>query len=397
MAMRKLITRRIVIWILLIISLLALIRLVPNLTQPNVIPADDYVRFWAGAKLVLAGDNPYDPSSIDRLQVEAGGQGTSTGITSIVLNPPWALSLLLPFGLLSYPLSRLVWLLLTIILLIICTQILWGFYQGSAGQKWIGWIAVFIFAPTISVLEKGQITPFLLLSLVGFLYFAVYRRNDLAAGAFLTLASIKPQVMYIVWIAVLVWVIRERRWLILAGLGGTILLLTVLTMIFDASIVQQYLTAMRTYQTAEWATPTFGSYLRYFWLGTGSMWPQFLPVAVGIIWFIYYWIRHASRWNWLEALPVILLVSILTTPYAWTYDHVILVPAVVQAVIWLHRDTKKRPAIWLAMCFLGISLLDLGLHIKLNDFWFIWLAPAIVIWYFLVNKQRAIPRVEVRV
>ena len=392
--MRKQLIRRIVLWALLFLSLLALIKLLPNLTQPNVIPADDYVRFWASAKLTLAGDNPYDSSNIDRMQTEAGAESSDTGITSIVLNPPWALSLLLPLGLLSYPLSRLAWLFLSIILLIISTQMLWRFYRGAAGQKWIGWIAVFIFAPTISVLEKGQITPLLLVGVVGFLYFTEYHRNDLAAGAFLALASIKPQVMYIFWIALLFWVIKQRRWLILAGVGVTLLLLTLLTIIFDPQVIRQYLTSMQTYQTAEWATPTFGSYLRYFWLGTSSMWPQFLPAILGIVWFVYYWIKHANRWSWVDALPVILLASIFTAPYAWTYDYVILAPAIIQAVIWLYQAAKKWSAVLLAILFLAISLLDLGLHTKLSDFWFLWLSPALLIWYLLVAKQGSLPKVE---
>ncbi len=385
--MRKKLLRRILIWGLLILSLLLLVILVPNLTSSSVIPADDFVRFWAGAKLNLGGNDPYNPTNIERLPSEAGIVSDEGAITSIILNPPWALAILLPFGLASFSISRLVWLLLSIILIVICVDLLWRYYQGAPQQKWIAWVAAIIFAPTISVLEKGQITPFLLLGVVGFIYFVEYRRNDLAAGACLALASIKPQLIYLFWVAVLFWVIQQRRWLILISTAGTILLLTLLTMIFNPSIIQQYIYAMQTYQTSEWATPTFGSYLRYFWLGTGTMWPQFIPAVIGLAWLAYYYYQHASTWSWVRDLPCALLVSLLSTPYAWTYDHVILLPVIIQAAVWLLKDRKLWTTWVLAGAFLVISVTDLVLHMRLSDFWFIWLAPAMLIWYLLVEKQ----------
>ena len=383
--MRKQLYRRIFLWVLLLLSLLVLLQLIPTLTSSNTIRADDFVRFWAGAKLNLGGENPFDPTNINRLQAEAGMATSGEGITSIILNPPWALSFFLPFGILSYPLSRLIWLLISIILIVICSSLLWRYYDGLPNQKWIAWLVAVIFAPTISVLEKGQIAPMLILSIVGFLYFEEYRRNDLAAGAFLALATIKPQIAYIFGLAVLFWIIRERRWLVFVGAGGTTIFLTLLPMIFNPSVIQQYLSAMQTYQTAEWATPTFGSYLRFFLFGTNAIWPQFLPVIFGVLWFAFDWHRHAQSWNWVERLPALLLVSLLTAPYAWTYDYVILLPAVIQAAVWLVKERKSWSSYALVGVFVGISILDLALHMKLNDFWFIWLAPAILIWYLLVR------------
>ena len=393
MAMRKQLYRRIFLWLLLLLSLLVLIQLIPTLTSSNTVRADDFVRFWAGAKLTLSGENPFDPSNVNRLQAEAGMTSSGEGITSIILNPPWALSFFLPFGLLSYPISRLIWLLVSIILIVICSNMLWRYYEGLPNQKWIAWVVAIIFAPTISVLEKGQIAPLILLSIVGFIYFVEYRHNDLAAGAFLAFATTKPQIVYLLGLAVLIWVIQQRRWLILVGAGATTVLLTLLPMIFNPSIIEQYLSAMQTYQTAEWATPTFGSYLRFFLFGTNAVWPQFLPVIFGIIWFAFFWRKHASTWSWVERLPILLLVSILTAPYAWTYDYVILLPAIVQAAVWLLKGKKLWSTYLLVGIFVGISLLDLVLHMKQSDFWFIWLAPVILIWYLLVriNSPRLKP------
>jgi len=383
--MRNTLAYRIMLWVLLIASLLLLARMAPVLTDPKYIPIDDFVRYWAGGKLNLAGENPYDPQQIARLQTDAGGQASETDAISIMLNPPWAMVVVMPLGLLSYPVSRLVWLLLCIALLILCAQQLWHLYQGSPKSRWLAWVVAFIFAPTISVLEKGQITPLLLLGIVGFLYFAEARRNDWAAGAMLALVSIKPQVSYLLWIALLFWVIQERRWLILVSGALTVTLLTLIAMAFNPHVIQQYLAAMQTYQTSEWATPAIGSYLRYFWLGTDKFWPQFIPAIFGVVWFLVYWYHHHKTWQWLNTIPLILLVSVVTTPYAWTYDQVILIPAIIQATIWMVQEWKRWSILLLAGLFIGLNLLDLVLHMKLNDFWFVWLAPGLLIWYLLTS------------
>ena len=395
MAIRNKIAYRIVIWGLLLVCLLVLVRLTPTLVDPKNIPVDDYARYWAGAKLNLANENPYDIQKIDQVQIEAGGQASETSVSSIMLNPPWALIFIMPLGWLSYSISRLAWLLFTIALILFCSQQLWRFYQGSPQKKWLAWIAVFVFAPTISVLEKGQITPLLLLGITGFIYFSEFRRNDWAAGACLALVSIKPQLIYLFWIAVLFWVIQQRRWFILLGTAGTILILTLITMIFNPSVMQQYFSAMQTYQISEWATPTIGSYLRFFWLGTDKFWLQFLPAFFGGLWLIYYWYKHQQSWRWVKDLPIVLLVSLLTSPYAWTYDQVILVPAVIQATIWLLDARKRWSTLLLASLYLGINILNLGLHMRLSDFWFVWMAPALLIWFLLIDRFKTFSKTAV--
>jgi hypothetical protein len=144
---------------------------------------------------------------------------------------------------------------------------------------------------------------------------------------------------------------------------------------------------IQTYQISDWANPTIGSYLRYFWLGTDKFWPQFLPSVLGGVWFIFYWYRHHAAWNWKTDLPVILLVSQLTSPYSWTYDLVILVPAILVAVIWMTADWKRWLTLLLAVIFLCINTLDLLLHMKFDDFWFIWMVPTLFLWFLFIRWQ----------
>jgi hypothetical protein len=293
----------------------------------------------------------------------------------------------MPFGLLSYRTARLVWLIFSTVIILLSSQILWRIYDGKPKQRWLAIVLVFIFAPTISVLEKGQITALLLLGITGFLYFTIVHRNDWLAGVFVALVSIKPQVVFLFWIALLFWIIQQRRWLIIISTSITILSLILIAMVYNPHIIQQYFGMLQTYQITEWATPTIGSYLRFFWLGTDKYWLQFLPSLLGGIWFIYYWYRNHESWNWVNVLPILLLVSLLTSSYSWTYDLVILIPAILLAVVWLASDWKRWSTLLLVVIFLGINILDLILHRSFDDFWFIWMAPALFIWFIVVRWQ----------
>ena len=124
-----------------------------------------------------------------------------------------------------------------------------------------------------------------------------------------------------------------------------------IAVIFNPHIFQQYLGMIQTYQISDWANPTIGSYLRYFWLGTDKFWPQFLPSCVrrGLVYLLLVQASHSMELE--DELPIILLVSQLTSPYSWTYDQVILIPAILVAVIWMTTDWKRWLTLLLAVIF----------------------------------------------
>lgn len=375
---------KVLVWILLAAGIFSLIRLSPTLTKPAYLNADDFFHFWVSGNQNFYGLNPFDPQTIEQMLIQEGGIPIQTSIP-VTLNPPWVLSIFMPFGLLEYSSSRMIWLILTIGIILLSAQVLWQVYSGQKNKRWFGILAVFIFSSTISSIEKGQITIFVLLGLTGFLYFIVLKKNDWLAGACLSLASFKPQLVLLFWLALLIWVIQQRRWKILLSVIIAILFLAMVTILFNPLVFQQYFTMLHSYGISEWANPTIGTYLRYFWFGLDVFWPQFLPTLVGVVWFLYYWMRHYKSWNWLNELPVILLASVLTSPYAWTYDQVILIPAIIQATVWIAVDWKRNATIIIVISYLALNLLNLLLHTKLDEFWFIWLTPALLILYLITR------------
>jgi hypothetical protein len=385
--LQKKVIYRVFIWLSLIFSVYILIRISPTLSKPKYLPSDDFVPYWASGRLNIYGDNPFDPQKTEQLQISVGGESSGAYTISIMLNPPWAITLVMPFGFLNYSVSRFWWLIYSILLIFASSLLLWRIFSGNPKQRWLALLVVFMFAPTISVLEVGQIAPLLLLGLTGFLYFTVVERNDWLAGVFLSLASIKPQVAYLFWVALLFWIIQERRWFVVLSTSISVMLLSFIAWLFNPHIFQQYFGMLQTYQISDWANPTIGAYLRFFWFGIDKFWLQFLPSIIGCIWFIYYWYKHHSSWDWVDELPLLLIISQITSSYTWTYDLVILIPAIIQATVWISSDWKRWSTLFLAIYYMIINILDLILHRTLSDFWFIWIAPALLILYLLIRWQ----------
>ena len=374
-------------WVILVAAILILLKLAPTLTRPEYLQSDDFTHFWASERLLIQGENPYDLVKIEQLKSVYGAPASSMSKITITLNPPWLISLMLPFGLLDYPASRLLWLITSTILILVSSVMLWNMYSNHPKQRWLSLLVAFIFGPTISVLEKGQVTTLLLIGIVGFLYFTVDKPNDWPAGIFLAIASVKPQVIVLFWVALLFWVIQRRRWITMISAFLSVLVLMGIAFLINPHVLPQYLEMLQAYPLTDWANPTLGSYLRFFWLGIDQYWPQFLPALIAVVWLMYYWYRHQAAWDWLQATPVILLVSMLTSPYAWTYDLVILVPCIIAATSWIATDWKRWSTLLLGVIFLAITILDLYLHTMLDEFWFIWMAPSMLIWYLLAVWQ----------
>lgn len=376
---------RLLLWSTLAASLVLLWQLnLRVLSKPAYIPVDDFGHYWAAGKLNQHGSNPYSPEQVQAVRDQITGKAPAPDTIPIMWTPPWSLPLVMPFGALDYPLSRVLWLMVSVGLVLSCTNLLWKLYLGPPRWLWLAWLAAFIFGPTISVLEKGQITPWVLLGITGFLYAIEVKNNQWLAGICAALIAIKPQLFYLFWPIVLLWAFRQRHWKFLAGLAFTLAGAVFVSLLFNPAVISQYLQAL-TYDTpADWATPTLGGYLRLLF-GAEHFWLQFAPLILGLGWAAYYVSKRWRTWHWAETIPVLLLASILTCPYGWTYDQVILLPAMLQAASWLVRQGRRPAAGWLVAAFVLIQGLDLFLHRSLDEFWFGWLAPALLLWYLAVR------------
>ncbi len=382
---------QLIVWLLLIISLGVLFSLSPILTKPDNIIADDFSQFWAAGKLNLTGGNPYNPEEIKQTIQKIGGKVSDQNVISIMLNPPWTLSVIMPFALLEYPLSRLFWLLLSVAVVITSIKILWDIYEGQKKNSIIVVFLVLLFSPALSAIQKGQYTPIVLIGIALALYNINFRNGYWTAGIFLAFASLKPQLIYLFWVVLFLWSIYKGRWQLLISIIITIIILTTIPYMINPNVLNQYIQTMGDYPISEWATPTLGTLLRLTF-GINKFWLQFLPMAIGTITFSVYWLRHKKTWNWIEGSPLIIATSMFTTAYAWSYDAILFIIPIVYVFILVNKYASSMTRIIAVSSLLIISILNLLLHIRFNDFWFFWLLPSLFLWYLYSIKSRpAIP------
>lgn len=347
--------------------------------QKQWLAIDDYVEYWAAGKLNLTGGNPYDPDQLLPLQQQAGRYA---GVPVIMYNPPWMLAIAMPFAALDYAIGRTIWLLLSIGLMILCSAMLWSIYGGPSDKRWLSWLFGLTFVPVLDCLRTGQTGIFLLTGLVGFLYFQRQNR-DWLAGFCLSLLAIKPHILILFALAVLFWCIQFRRWKIIVAAVLALAAATLIAWLVNPSVIQQYIFLSTHYPPAEWATATFASFLRFLF-GTRFFWLQFVPPVLGFIWFVFYWVQHRTGWDWLAQAPLLILVSVSTSAYGWTFDQPVILVAILLIFSRVFSHSINRSALIIIGTYLMIDAVDLLMRVP--QLWLWWMAPILLLWYSLAQR-----------
>jgi hypothetical protein len=347
-----------------------------QLSRGVQLPLFDFVEYWAAGRLNAQGQNPYDPDALRQLEKAAGRDTPAVPM----LNPPWVLPLVMPFGLLEVQTAQLLWLLLQLCALVVSADWLWHLYGGTSAKRWVAWLVAFTFLPSYFSLTAGQISPLLLLGTAIFLH-AVRTNRPVVAGGSTLLLAIKPHLLLLVLVALLLWSVQERRWSLLLSATLTGLAATLIALVCNPDVLTQYVHMLKN-PPAEYRSPTLG-YLLRLWLGEDRFWLQFLPPLAGLAWLVAYWRRHRRNWDWQRHLPLVLLVSLLTAAYgAWPFDLVLLLVPVLQVAVRPHRP---RLAVGLHVVINGLALfLLLGGPEFLT---FLWLTPALLAAYLLTRQS----------
>ena len=353
----------------------------------------DFVEYWSASLLLLNGGNPYAPNELLNLQHSVGWPHATA---LIMWNPPWTFPFILPFGILGFSLAQFAWLLVQLLIVLVCTQQLAYLYGSSSRNCRIEWGVALSFVPTVFVLIIGQISPMVLAGITGFLLLQS-KRKWFAAGAALAVVLIKPHLLYLFWPVMCLWICREGHWRIALGALMAFLFCALVPLYFDRGIYHHYLelySLKGVLQPFDQATPTLRNIFPLL-IGRSDRWLQSLPTVIGLAWLLYYWQRHQARWQWSEELPLILLVSVTTSFFAWTYDYVVLLPALIEVAAWIKQTRLQWYRSWAALCYLSINSVHAVMRLWFaEEFSYFWLAPALLLSYIVYRyeKQGAILR-----
>jgi hypothetical protein len=329
---------------------------------------DDFAGYWAAGHLFVTGATRYAPDDVLALQRSIGWP---LPWANLVWYAPWSLLLFGLFGALPASIARPSWVAVQMALLFFAVDRLWLNYGGQRSRRWIAMFVTVAFYPTLALAIWHQASALPLLGLVGFLLLA-QRRRDFRAGACLALVALKPQLLYVFWLGLAVWVWQTRRWRIPAGFLSAAAATTALVAVINAPFLSAYLEHLAQRPPNEHIVPTLGGLARLL-LGPQHYWLQFGPAAAGLLWLIRRAARGPDRRDLGLQLPDLVLVSFLCGIFFWTPDLVMLSFCFVPVIVKLAgRPTYAHLKAYAAV-FVLLTVTTAVLHEFLDDHWFFWL------------------------
>lgn len=348
----------------------------------------DLQQYWAAARLLLNGQNPYDAALLGEVQRAAW---RSAGETIIMWNPPLVFPFIIFLGWLSFQNAAALWMLLMVAALVFSSVLarqikITGSCRPAASRRW-ELLFLFTFYPFLNCVYYGQISHVLLLGLSGFLLCASVLGRALSAtslgGILLSFTLLKPHLLFLFYLFLVIDSVRKNSWLTVAGIFFGALILSIVPMLFDLRIFFQYL-AHTASPPIYWQTPTLGSWLQGF-SGVHDPLVRMAPsIAALVIVGTWLYQRKESELRFELVYPLIPL-SLLAAPYGWVYDQMLILPT----ALWLLRTAAHNRDGKLSLRVCGLLLVTANLAMAL--------VPALdsqeeLIWYPLLVFILAVMR-----
>ncbi|MBA2225344.1 glycosyltransferase family 87 protein [Thermogemmata fonticola] len=374
---RNPIPKRVLWWLfflLLLVTGIAAIRVYRGVMSPEL--PKDFVQYWAVGRLVLEGENPYAPALQLREQQHVYPE---RDIALMMWNPPPALPLYAPWGLLPARLAAWLWNGLQLGAVLAASFLLVRVYASDSAWWWFLPLSLG-FAGTVWLLLYGQNTGWILFGLAGFAW-GQHRGQPWLAGCCGALTVLKPHLLVgfgLVWIWD-VWHRGQRRIALLAGVAA-VLLATALAHLSDPQVLPHYLTALRepspyAVSPKDWMLPTASYWLRHY-LAPESMAWQFLPSILAALALLLWRLRWGEKWSWPQALPIVVAVSVLTTGYGgWIFDLPVLLVSLIALAARMYQ-VRPMLLVYLTVWQFLVTWATFVYGYTLHGFW--WVAPAVL-------------------
>jgi hypothetical protein len=353
----------------------------------------DFSSFWMAGKLILQGKNPYD--------IVAWGEGFQRFELGFLLTPvflyPLPLALLMtPLSLMPFYSAYIIWVALTQLTIIACLVILLTM-ENNLRRKFFFiplFIGIMFFRPTILTLTQGQVSGLFLFVLV-WIAFLWQKRKWFWGGFLLGLLALKPNLGIIIIVLVAIWLLLNKNWRALCGtlISGIIALIAGL--IYNPAWVVQYL-----HVGSNKLVETFGGSPTVWGLGAlishnqitatliiGSL--AGLLVLFGFFRVLLY--SHATM-RPVDVVALAVSVTLLVTPYTWTYDQLLLILPLTTAILAMDRMGARfmvTASVFLAIDGLAVILLIFD-TLKQVEIWNV-LVPLAVFGLCLLYLTRRIP------
>ncbi|SRR6266498_586489 len=344
------------------------------------VAARDSIAYWAAARLLVHGSNPYDREAVLQLERQNDYQGDRP---LILRTPPWSLILVLPLGFLSPLWAWVLWMAATLACLVTGMRLCRRLY-GTGVPPNLLTLAGYVFAPVAACLISGQIGMVLM---VGLILFLIWEPNrPFLAGVALVLPFAKPHLLLLVWVIAVTWALLNKKHQVVVGFVSALITASAISLLFDPHVFRHYAGMLGAASIQFEFIPALSGVLRLLFFRR-FFWLQFVPMAAGLVWGLAFFIRLRSDWNWRVHMPPLLVVSLLTTPYAWFPDECLLLPAMIQATTFLYQARSglkffNRVGLTVLVLLNLMLLLILRAQIPFSTGIYFWSSLVWFFWYF---------------
>jgi hypothetical protein len=335
----------------------------------------DYMCYWAAGQQLVHHANPYDSVALLRIFKEHGFTGTRPGV---MRNPPWAFFMAYPLGFIGERMGAVAWSLAIVAALMTSIRLLWILHGRQPDRlHMLG----YCFPPVLACLLNGQVGAFLLLGVVLFLY--LHDRWPFLAGTACMLCMLKPHLFLPFGIVLLAWIFARRAYRILAGAATALAASLTFSFLLDPHGWSQYAAGLKGEALQNEFIPTISLMVRVA-IDRHAIWLQLVPASAASLWAAWYFWKNRERWDWLEHGCLLLLVSMMVAPYAWFTDETVALPAILAG---LYRTSNAGRSLLPFICILGIAMVEVLAGIPVNSGFYLWTAPAWLLWYLWATRS----------
>jgi hypothetical protein len=351
--------RRALLWLVIAALLLWILSRNPQAQFARIAIFSDFMGYWSATRLFLANSNPYDNAAVSAIFAQYGRIISSAFITWA---PPWIYLALTPFAMLNIATARLLWFVLSCVIIMAFANYMWGHLGGPRKFRPYVLLVAMLFVPSALALRLGQTTPLVLAGLLGF-FWALRRGHFVFAGLCTYMLTVKPHIVYLFWYFLALWIIENKRYRVLLGIAVGIAAPTMFCFAINPSVYDSYFQGMQGHQgPLIWATPTLGTLLRMCF-HTPSTLVQLTPTLCGLAVSTFLWKRWRKSFVWEQHGIETLVISAMTCSYAWTFDWLILLPALLPIVVCACRSWRNSSWwIFWSVAIQGILLIQLAVE-----------------------------------
>ena len=286
----------------------------------------DFRGYYAAARVVLSGGNPYDYHQLAPVLLNVTGYVGNNPF----YYPPWFAWCITPISWMPFEIARGIWMVFNLALWVIGLWLLSKLFDWPkvGWSRWLIYLLVtFIFAWITWRYEQTGILLFILL--IGALL-ALQNKNWNWAGIWLALLLVKPNITFILVVTIVIWLIRHGNWqpvIVMCTLTIGLLFASTVTIpdwyqpFFQSDFGEGLSNVLDGPEVVVGIriNTTLNDWLQMFGVGDEIVNVIYaLAIVIGIIVLITIILKSESL---IQVTVVALLVSFAITPYALQYDY----------------------------------------------------------------------------